>query len=97
MIDLIEKAAGNEELVPGRHDIEDFARIFILFLFNTVLFPNAHMYVPAYLVHYVDNLETIDEYAWGEAVHNFLVQSLIKMEQGRRYIEGCTFGLVVSL
>ena len=96
IIEVLQKVAGNEEWQPGKRDAQDFARIFILWVFNTILFPNAHMYVPPYLLHLVDNLETIHDYAWGKAVHQFLVRSLMKRADGRRYVDGCTFGLVVS-
>ena len=95
IIKVLHQIAGNEEWAAGERDIEDFARVFILFLFNTILFPTAHKYVPPYIIHYVDDLESIDEYAWGEAVHAFLVNSLKKRAEGRTYVDGCTFGLVV--
>ena len=96
IIKVLHQVAGKEEWAPGKRDARDFARIFILWVFNTILFPTGHYSVPAHVIHQVDNLDIIDEYAWGEAVHEFLVSSLAKRtSEGRLYVDGCTFGLVV--
>lgn len=94
---MLKKVARNEEWENGMRDPKDFARIFILFVFSCVLFPTSHLFVPAHLMHYVDDLETIGDYAWGNAVYEFLVDSMVMCTKGKRYIDGCTIGVLVRI
>ena len=79
----------------GSH--EDVARLYILLVFSLILLPVGHAYVQPCLFHYMDNLQTIGEYAWGVVVYRMLKNSLTKHSaEGKTYIDGCTMGLVVS-
>ena len=78
-------------------DRKDFARLFALLAFNCVLFPTIAKDTPAFMVHYVDDLDSLGEYAWGKAVHKFLVHSLNNMTTRSIAVEGCTFGLSVRI
>ena len=53
-------------------------RVFVLMVFNTVLFPTKNFRIPPKLFVYVDNIEELDCYNWGKAVHEFLVVSIRK-------------------
>ena len=79
-------------------DDKEFAGLFVLLVFNCILFPMGHLYTPAHVVHYVDNVDDIGSYAWGKAVYRFLWTSLVDYKAGRkRYVDGCTMGLMVSI
>ena len=97
-------------LLAGRTDEEDvnnFVRVFVLMVFNTVLFPTKIFRIPPKLFVYVDNIEELDCYNWGKAVHEFLVVSIRKYLENQglerlidqmktTYVDGCIVGVLVS-
>lgn len=52
--------------------VEDIVGLVIMYLFTTVLFPQASGSVPGNLFHYLDNIHTLRKYSWGKAVHGLL-------------------------
>ena len=90
IIDCVQKEA-------GRCEPSEFARLYILLVFSVLLYPTSHLYVPPHVVHYVDDLDLIGEYAWGKSVYEFVAGSLKQCAKGKRYMDGCTLGLMLSL
>ena len=93
------KIIGHLRNLAGKRDRKgDFARLYVLLAFNCLLFPESNQGTPAFVVHYVDNLEELWEYAWGDACYRYLEESIRLYREGRteRAINGCTFGLLVS-
>ncbi|XP_020101446.1 uncharacterized protein LOC109719282 [Ananas comosus] len=89
----------------GEEMAADFARIFILYVFATVLFPTSHYIVPKAIYRYIDDVHRIGEYAWGHAVCNYLVSSISRasprvkhrnsgQERLAGYIDGCTIAFL---
>ncbi|XP_058077404.1 uncharacterized protein LOC131225830 [Magnolia sinica] len=70
--------------------LTDFTKLFILYIFNTILFPNASQTTPKFLLHYVNNLEKMHSYAWATAVYEFLVRSISEGAKKKKgYVNGC--------
>ncbi|KAK1311228.1 hypothetical protein QJS10_CPA08g01048 [Acorus calamus] len=61
-----------EELGP----LEDFTKMMVLLLFSTVLFPQTNFSLPIQLLSYVDEIERLQDYAWADAVHRFLIKHI---------------------
>ena len=87
----------------GENDVNYFVRLYILFVFNCILFPMSNYSTPRFLLPYVDDLNAIGLYAWGDAAYNFLLDEM-RMHSGgtsgtgarKRYFDGCAVGLMVS-
>jgi hypothetical protein len=43
-----------------------------MYLFTTILFPQTSGCVPVNMFHYVDDLKSLKEYAWGKACYDML-------------------------
>ena len=89
----------NMSSIAGKRDRKgDFARLYVLLVFNCLLFPDSNQGTPPFVVHYVDKLDGIWEYAWGDACYRFLEESIRRFREGKteHTIQGCTFGLLVS-
>ena len=81
----------------GKGSAKDIARLYVLLVFNCILFPLTHYQTPAYVIHYVDKLKRLKQYAWGHAAYSFLLQSISSHSEGTtKYVCGCTVGLLVS-
>jgi len=83
----------------GEKDVDDFVRLYILLVFNCILFPMSNYSTPRFLLPYVDDLDGISMYAWGDAVYQFLLDELknhLEGDSGKRYFDGCAIGLMVS-
>ncbi|KAK1291739.1 hypothetical protein QJS10_CPB17g00365 [Acorus calamus] len=61
-----------EELGP----LEDFTKMMVVLLFSTVLFPQTNFSLPIQLLSYVDEIERLQDYAWADAVHRFLIKHI---------------------
>lgn len=85
-----------QQLVGDRDEHDDFARPFILLVFSCLLFPNGNQTVPPHVCHYVDNLETIGLYSWGDATFTYLLKSMELSKKGefKKQVNGCLFGLL---
>ncbi len=92
----------------SRQDVEDFTKLWVLYLFGTILFPTVRYYVPKTLCSYVDDLDRLGSYSWGLAVFSFLRQQIPSLADSvktrnvtgkgvGRYMDGCTVALVVSI
>ena len=89
-------------------DVADFAKLWVVFLFATILFPTVHYGIPKALFSYIDNIDSLGRYNWGYAVYSFIRQQILdlaftictrnKSRKGlARYLDGCTVALVISL
>ena len=58
---------------PTRERIEDASRLYIVFLFATVLFPQTNGLCSGMLCDMVENLIDIGRFNWAQAIHSFLV------------------------
>lgn len=92
----------------GLDDVVDFTKLWVVFLFVTILFPTAHYIIPKDLFLYIDDLDSIARYNWGYAVYSFIRQQIPGLAYSVRmrnmsgvgsagYMDGCTVALVVSL
>ena len=83
--------------------VDDFCRLYILFVFNCIIFSTSNYWTPSFLLPYVDDLSRVGLYAWGEAAYNFVVSEIRKHlggvvgeESKKKYFDGCTIALMVS-
>lgn len=81
-------------------DIDDFVKLYIIFVFNCILFPTSNCTTPRFLLPYFDDLSKICCYAWGNAAYRFLNEEYLKhvldAEGRKKYFDGCVIGLMVS-
>ncbi|KAK1294016.1 hypothetical protein QJS10_CPA16g00601 [Acorus calamus] len=89
--------------------VKDFTRLFILHLFATFLFCMSNYACPFGLVDVVDDLDSIGEYAWAQAVHLDVVKAIKRSSQNivkaggsdatdeKGYLSGCAKALTVWL
>lgn len=83
-------------------EIEDAARLLLMFLFSTFLFPAANASTPPALFSYVTDLPALWSYKWGEEVYRYLFagirRALLAYQSGRTSVSlnGCCFLLMVS-
>lgn len=49
-----------------------FYKLFLCLLFMTILFPTIDYTMPRILIRFIDNLEVIDNVAWGKAVFDYI-------------------------
>ena len=82
----------------------DFSRLYILLVFNCILFPTSNYWTPRFLLPYLDDLSRIGLYAWGEAAYSFIVDDMRSHCGGetgedapKKYLDGCTVGLTVGV
>lgn len=76
---------------------EDFVRTFILFMFGTLLFPNANGKVDSRYLSFLKNLDDIGHFAWGAAVLEDIFMWLNKRKESNvQYVGGCLILLQVS-
>ncbi|XP_051121608.1 uncharacterized protein LOC127245008 [Andrographis paniculata] len=85
-----------EALLQGLEplSVADVARLFIMFVFANILFCSANYSVPLFLLPYVEDLSAIGDYAWGPASHRYLLKSISDFKSGKKYLTGCTAGLL---
>ncbi|XP_073127134.1 uncharacterized protein [Henckelia pumila] len=74
-------------------DIDDFVRMFILFIFNSVIFSTGNYITPAFIFPYIDELSTFFEFGWEDAAFRFLYRELDN-QASKLYLDGCTAGLM---
>ncbi|EOY04469.1 Aminotransferase-like isoform 2 [Theobroma cacao] len=75
---------------------EDFVRTFILFMFGTLLFPNANGKVDSRYLSFLKNLDDIGHFAWGAAVLEDIFMWLNKRKESNvQYVGGCLILLQV--
>ena len=102
LVKLLELAGKTDE-----DGVNDFVRVFVLLVFNAVLFPTKTFRIPPKLFVYVDNIRELECYNWGKAVYEFLVDSMYEflddkglhkliIQKRITYIDGCILGLLVS-
>ncbi|XP_038983250.1 uncharacterized protein LOC120111032 isoform X5 [Phoenix dactylifera] len=88
-----------------KQDVEDFTKLWVLYLFVTILFPSIHYYILKALCSYLDDLDCLGSYSWGLAVFAFLRQQIPSLAESvrtrnitgkgsTRYMNGCTVALV---
>lgn len=91
-----------KEAVSNKDD-EDAARLMIMFLFSTILFPAPNSSVPPALFEYVDDLSALWLFKWGDEVFNYLVggiRHVMAFRKSRKSIgllHGCSLLLLVSI
>ncbi|OMO94380.1 hypothetical protein COLO4_16369 [Corchorus olitorius] len=69
---------------------EDFVRTFILFMFGTLLFPDASGKVDTRYLAFLKSLDDIGRFAWGAAVLDNIFMWLNKRKESNvQYIGGC--------
>ncbi|XP_068648631.1 protein MAIN-LIKE 2-like isoform X2 [Aristolochia californica] len=59
-----------------QESIHDTVKLLVLYLFCVFLFPYSNVSLPYKYFRLVDNLEGLCDYAWANAVHEFLVDSI---------------------
>lgn len=77
-------------------DESKFIRVFLLFTFATVLFPNTSQTVDSRYMPLLRNVDCIHEYAWGLALLNDLFKWItLRKDRGATYVGGCLLLLQV--
>ncbi|KAG9444809.1 hypothetical protein H6P81_016149 [Aristolochia fimbriata] len=83
-------------LVRKDGDMETITKLVVLMVFVCILFPQANYGVPLTLYRYIDDLNGLKEYAWGEALHRHLVLQLSrKKAKNNGYFAGCALAVTV--
>ncbi|XP_073138121.1 uncharacterized protein [Henckelia pumila] len=67
--------------------------MFILFIFNSVIFSTGNYITPAFIFSYIDELSTFFEFGWGDAAFRFSYRELDN-QASKLYLDGCTAGLM---
>lgn len=100
---------GREQFFEGakealrKGDDENAARLLILLLFSTVLFPAPNQSTPPALIPYVSDLSGLWPYKWGDEVFRYLMDGVRHAVEARRAgrtsltLHRCSLLLVVSL
>lgn len=85
-------------------DSVNAARLLLLFLFSTILFPGSGNKCPGVLWSIVDNFDDLWKYKWGDQVMQYMIDGLkdyhtAKKKKGNKCItiHGCVVLLVVRL
>ncbi|XP_039130882.1 uncharacterized protein LOC120267272 [Dioscorea cayenensis subsp. rotundata] len=84
---------------------ESFVKLSLVYILGFFLFPTTSCSSPAWLPYYVDNLSTIGQYAWAQAIHKWMmddvplatarVKEKCAGKQSRiGYVRGCTMALI---
>lgn len=76
-----------------KNEIDDFVRLFILFVFSCIIFPTSSYLPPSFVFPYLDDLDTFFDHAWGDAAFQFLYQEICHLES-KFYMDGCVVGLM---
>jgi hypothetical protein len=56
---------------------EDVVGLLVMYLFTTILFPQASGYIPIHMFHYAEDMNKLHSFAWGEAVYNLLMDNIL--------------------
>lgn len=78
--------------------------MFILFLFNCMIFSVENYYTPRFIMPYLDDLDYTFDYSWGDVAYRFLCEKMatnivdgrVKVKQ-KKYLDGCLVGLMISM
>ncbi|KAA8517649.1 hypothetical protein F0562_015123 [Nyssa sinensis] len=75
---------------------EDFIRSFLLFIFGTLLFPNANGKVDSRYLSLLQDLDKVCHFAWGEAVLEDIFNWLCRRKEiNVQYVGGCLIFLQI--
>ncbi|KAM7460219.1 hypothetical protein LguiB_036413 [Lonicera macranthoides] len=77
-------------------NIRDTVRMVCLHLYMTLLFANTGNSIGWFIVNWVGNLLTMANYNWARAIHEFLMNTLIKKEKRPSSVTGCTILLLLN-
>jgi hypothetical protein len=55
---------------------EDVVGLLVMYLFTTILFPQASEYVPIHMFHYAEDVNKLCSFAWGETVYELLMDNI---------------------
>jgi hypothetical protein len=55
---------------------DDVVELLVMYIFTTILFPQAGGTVPVHIFHYVENIEKLWFFSWGEAVFQMLMDNI---------------------
>ena len=81
-------------------------KLWIAFVLASFLIPDSNMCIQKWILQYIDNLEELGKYNWGEYVHSITMEkidSCHKRVMNKRprskkdgaYMNGCAFSLLV--
>ncbi|EPS61547.1 hypothetical protein M569_13248, partial [Genlisea aurea] len=69
---------------------EDFRRSFLLYVLGTLLCPTARLDVSPSFLHFLTDMDTVDQYNWGKFLLDRLVREVARYRQGKqRAVGGC--------
>ncbi|KAG9447933.1 hypothetical protein H6P81_014061 [Aristolochia fimbriata] len=84
-------------LVRKDGDMDTITKLVILMVFVCILFPQANYGIPLTLYRYIDDLNGLKEYAWGEALHRHIILQLSrKKAKNNGYFTGCALAMTVK-
>lgn len=64
------------DALDKNHAPNDVVGLLVMYLFTTVLFPQSSGYVPVHMFQYVEDVENISKYNWGDAVYGMLKDNI---------------------
>ncbi|XP_031102618.1 uncharacterized protein LOC116006405 [Ipomoea triloba] len=74
----------------GETDDDDFLRLFLLYMFGTLLFPTTNGKIDSRYVYLLRDVDNVDQFAWGAAVLEDLFYWLSKRKRDNvQYVGGC--------
>lgn len=56
--------------------VENFVKFLLIYLLGSLLFTNTSCSEPPWLVAYVDDLSSLDKYAWAQEAHKWIMDTL---------------------
>nr|GMD39998.1 Aminotransferase-like mobile domain containing protein [Ipomoea batatas]GME09498.1 Aminotransferase-like mobile domain containing protein [Ipomoea batatas] len=80
----------------GETDDDDFLRLFLLYMFGTLLFPTTNGKIDSRYVYLLRDVDNVDQFAWGSAVLEDLFYWLSKRKRDNvQYVGGCLIFLQI--
>ncbi|XP_077252849.1 uncharacterized protein LOC143892252 isoform X2 [Tasmannia lanceolata] len=91
IVAMIDSLVDNDD----RESIEMTVKLLLLLLFSTVLFTQTMHKVHASFFPYIDNIESIGNFAWANAVYEYLLDSLNRCSTRKCRLAGCSIVMQV--
>ncbi|XP_019188141.1 PREDICTED: uncharacterized protein LOC109182405 isoform X2 [Ipomoea nil] len=80
----------------GETDDDDFLRLFLLYMFGTLLFPTTTGKIDSRYLYLLRDVDNVDQFAWGAAVLEDLFYWLSKRKRDNvQYVGGCLIFLQI--
>ena len=78
-----------------KDDVENVMRLLCLYVILSVLFLPSGNTVKWVFIHYIENIEEVNMYAWCAVVKDYLMAEIEKSSKDARKVNGCVLALQV--